>query len=472
MPRSRDASSKGSALLRLGSVVGVIVAALVTLHFPGMTARAAEDAADQGSAMCLGCHGSAGLEKKLDNAETLSLYIPGDTFAKSVHGGIGCTGCHSDIKLESHPPSNKKMTSKREYSVRSADVCRGCHEEQSAQWEGSIHAALVRSDHPVAPVCTDCHLPHSVGPAATLETMDAIPCKRCHGAVFDAYAGSVHGRAKSKGTPLAPICSGCHGAHEVSAADLAGGLKNTCLGCHANALDAHSAWLPNAGLHFDAVSCSACHVPASQRKVDLRLYDSAGQQISEQEGVPLLAPRARSADPDAQGLDPVMLWRLLQTFNREGTHSKTVLRGRLEVRSGVEAHQLADKTKAISDCRTCHREGADAFQSVTITIAGPDGRPLRYGASKDVLSSVISVDSVRGFYAIGGTRIRFLDFVFGLALLGGIAIPAGHITAKWYFRRYLLREATKKSSSPDTSLSKGPRAGGDDSDRADTIGTL
>jgi Cytochrome c554 and c-prime len=433
------------AALRVGPLGRVIViVAVVGLGVSCIRSGiAAENDAE--SAPCLGCHGSAGMEKKLENGETLFLYIPADEFSHSVHNGLGCTGCHADIKLDSHPPSEKKISSKRAYAVQSAEVCSNCHQEQFAQWETSTHGALVRNADPAAPVCTGCHLTHSIRPAATLATLDTVPCKNCHQAVFEAYAGSVHGLARRSGNAAAPICSGCHGAHEVNAADLAGGLKNSCLGCHSDALDVHAEWLRNAGLHFDAVSCSACHVPGARRKVDLRLYDSTGQQVSEQTGVPVLEARIRSEDPQSQGLNAVTLWRLLQTLNREGT-GKTVLHGRLEVSSGVEAHKLANKSRAVSDCATCHREGADAFQSVTITIAGPDGRPLRYGASKDVLSSPISIESVGGFYAIGGTRIRLLDFVFALALLGGIAVPAGHMTAKWYFRRLLLRQAAGRSA--------------------------
>lgn len=111
-----------------------------------------------------------------------------------------------------------------------------------------------------------------------------------------------------------------------------------------------------------------------------------------------------------------------------------VLRGRLEVRSGVEAHQLSDKSKAIKDCDTCHKQGAAAFQSVTLTIAGPDGRPLRHGIQKEVLNSLTSMDSVRGFYAIGSTRIKLLDTLLVLVLLGAISVPLGHMTIKRLFK--------------------------------------
>jgi hypothetical protein len=163
--------------------------------------------------------------------------------------------------------------------------------------------------------------------------------------------------------------------------------------------------------------------------------------------VPLFESRARSASADGKGLDAMALWTLLQAFNREGAEGKTVLRGRLEVRTGAEAHQLAAKRDAISDCKTCHRQGADAFQLVTVSVAGPDGRPVRYGADKEVLSSVISLDSVGGFYAIGGTRIQLLDIALLLALFAGVAVPVGHMAMGFFFRRYLRNQQAKAQES-------------------------
>ena len=51
--------------------------------------------------------------------------------------------------------------------------------------------------------------------------------------------------------------------------------------------------------------------------------------------------------------------------------------------------------------------------------------PIHYDASKEVLSSVFSIDAVGGFYAIGGSRITFLDLLFVLALVGAIGWSSG-----------------------------------------------
>jgi len=415
---------------------------------------------------CLACHGAAGLEKKLANGESLSLHVNGTAFAGSVHGPIGCAACHSSVDLKTHPAGTRKINSSREYTVARIEVCRTCHEDKFKQYEGSIHAALLRDGNPIAPVCTDCHNPHAVRPGAARESITEIPCRKCHGDIYDAYAGSVHGRARSKSNQsTAPICSDCHHAHDITAASTSEQPKNACLGCHQDMLRAHQSWLPNAVTHLQIISCPVCHAPNAKRRVDLRLFDSAAQQrVREKEGVPQFETRARSADTKGVGLDALALQSLLKEFNRDGDEGKTTLRGRLEVSTGPEAHQLTGKSNAIRDCATCHREGADAFQSVTISIVGPDGRPVRYGAQKEVLNSVISVDSVGGFYAIGGTRIKLLDWLLVLALLSGIAVPVGHQTLRWLFDRYARKiregEAIRRTPGAGQSPSGDGSSGG------------
>jgi hypothetical protein len=427
----------GRRLFAMGAIGPA--AAIVMLAVAGMTAPASAGTLSKDDEQCLACHGSAGMETQLASGETLSLHISGDFFAKSVHSAIGCTGCHSDINLTSHPAAKNSISSKRSFSIARAQVCGGCHSDQFNQWKQSVHAALVSEGNPVAPICTSCHSPHAVIKGAA-EAMDTVPCKACHGAIFTAYAASVHGVLRNRGVTQAPLCFGCHGAHNVGVPTAGAGLKNVCLGCHTDAIAAHQTWLPNTLLHFDVVSCPACHAPKAQRTVDLVLYNStAHKDASRPVGVPEFESATGSPTAGSSGLDPATLFNLLRTLNRTGVENKTSIKGRLDVRTGVEAHQLTPSSAAISDCNTCHRAGAKAFQSVTISVAGPSGIPIRYGVNKDVLSSAFSIDSIGGFYAIGGTRITFLDVLLVLALLVGFGGPALHLTIRWAYRRYLNR---------------------------------
>ena len=43
--------------------------------------------------------------------------------------------------------------------------------------------------------------------------------------------------------------------------------------------------------------------------------------------------------------------------------------------------------------------------------------------------------SVRGFYAIGNTRIKWLDYLLVLVVLGALSVPLGHMAAKRLFKR-------------------------------------
>jgi hypothetical protein len=60
---------------------------------------------------------------------------------------------------------------------------------------------------------------------------------------------------------------------------------------------------------------------------------------------------------------------------------------------------------------------------------------LRHGIQKEVLNSLQATESVRGFYAIGSTRIKLLDYALILVFLAGIGGPLAHMTIKWLFRK-------------------------------------
>ena len=348
-----------------------------------MLAAAPAAALSEDDQKCLACHAQEGMTKAFGKAESVSLHVKEEAFAASVHGPIGCAACHSDVDLKNHPGAGKKFDTAREFSIAQAGACRQCHEDAFQQHQGSIHAARINEGNPVAPVCTGCHGFHTVTPKTAYQA---------------------------------------------------------CVSCHAGALDAHRVWLPNAALHHEVVSCAACHAPAALRMLDLRLYDGSTKAwVTEKADQQWFEKLARSIDADGNGLDAVELSKLLKGINQDGTAVPKTLRGRIELRTNVEAHRLSDKSRAIKACDSCHREGAEPFQNVAVSITGADGRPVRHGAQQQILGSALAVASLPEFYAIGGTRSGVLDVLFVLALLGGIAFPLGHMAVRWIFRKYRNR---------------------------------
>lgn len=365
-----------------GSHFAAVLAATIMPFGMCATALAADATLSEADTACLGCHSMEALAKSLPNGETLSLHVPAGPYARSVHHVLGCTTCHGDIDTSVHPAQARDIQSLRQYSLDRAQACRLCHAGAAEHYEGSLHATRV-----------------------------------------------------AEGDPIAPVCTGCHGSHAVTPRT----AYETCVRCHSADLEAHGEWLPNAGHHQEVVSCAACHAPAAPRMIDLRLYDgAAGDWAAERDGARPFLELAAAADADGNGLDATELRNLLAEVNRDAPGPLT-LRGRVELREDVLAHRLVAKEGAIRACDSCHRYGSEPFQNVTISITGPDGRPLRHPAKTEILGSALAVESLPEFYAIGGTRSRFLDLLFLLALAGGIGVPIGHMTVKWLFRKQRAR---------------------------------
>jgi len=389
---------------------------------------------------CLKCH-SKNLKKTLEDGEKMSLRIEVADFEKSVHQVIGCTGCHRDVAKGKHP-SKQPVANRRAYSLEHNETCSQCHEDHYADYKGSIHARLVEDGNINAPVCSDCHSAHSIQSRADFEPVNGEPCSKCHVDINEAYAKSVHGEARTGGNQIrgsyvkAPVCSDCHQAHKILAVADADYLVPVCIDCHEVAKLAHEQWLPNAAMHMKSVGCAVCHAPQAELRVNLQLYDRV-QQAPVKQNVSNLTVQEKleEIDIDGDGLDPVELWKLMLHVDQKEPASDIILRGRLEVASGVDAHRLAASSEAVRSCENCHQGKAEAFQNVTVSINRPDGRKETYKASSKVLNSPISVDSIGGFYAPGGTRIELLDALLVLALVLGLAVPVGHYALGKYLRR-------------------------------------
>ncbi|HEY5998581.1 MAG TPA: cytochrome c3 family protein [bacterium] len=385
-----------------------------------------------GNDYCLRCH-SRSIVAQRPGGGTYSIRVDVAKLKASVHPDHACVDCHADFKGGAHPSAGQT------HAVASTRACATCHSEKLRQIEGSIHYTLLRSGVPGAPGCTDCHSAHEVAPKERYATLTGSPCRACHGDIFTAYAGSMHGTARATESHLdAPLCSDCHRAHDVRGTANPALVKAACIGCHPAAAKTHDAWLPNAALHLESVSCAACHAPTAQRVVALRLTEKGtGRTLTEREVREALGPDADKVLGNGSGIDGLGLWNAVNLLESKRTASAAKLEvvGRLEVARGAAAHRLAAKSGAVRSCESCHEAGSKAFDSVALSLARDDGRPKDFKGTQKMLTEAGAVIAVPDFYALGGTRSIVLDWLLVLALAGGFGVIAAHLTARLWTAR-------------------------------------
>ena len=89
-----------------------------------------------------------------------------------------------------------------------------------AAYERSVHGAALMGGNANAATCIDCHgsheMLHGMDPAARVNKSH-IPetCAECHADAAAAWGKSVHAAAVHKGNTSAPVCTDCHGEHDI-----------------------------------------------------------------------------------------------------------------------------------------------------------------------------------------------------------------------------------------------------------------
>jgi predicted CXXCH cytochrome family protein len=191
---------------------------------------------------CLTCHGNKGLSSLLGNGEELTLFVDQKAFRSSVHGAKAtCLDCHVDIYPEDHPRpgSVKRFPTHRDYTLARYEACKRCHFSNYTKLLESVHYQMLSQGNVLAPVCTDCHGVHDIGYADRPRYNISRKCAPCHQEVYETYARSVHGRALEEEHNLdVPVCTSCHMAHVTEDPRRTTFLMRTpelCGQCHADA---------------------------------------------------------------------------------------------------------------------------------------------------------------------------------------------------------------------------------------------
>lgn len=231
-----------TVLLFLGT--GLFIFALAVFASPAQAAPSYQGD-KPGNDFCLACHQEEGKTLTL-GSEELPVTINPTQFGLSVHSeeGIACVDCHANISDYPHPDVKEKST--RAFSLAYSETCKDCHEDQYSKTHDSVHQTAMDAGNENAPICSDCHNPHTqtrlIGQESGLLTISArrdVPatCAKCHTETYDTYKNSVHGSALADGNTDVPTCTDCHGVHNISDPTTASFRNNTpalCSDCHDN----------------------------------------------------------------------------------------------------------------------------------------------------------------------------------------------------------------------------------------------
>ncbi len=178
-----------------------------------------DEAPKPSNAYCLLCHAKPDQTWKLPSGETVSLTVDASILAKSVHGdasskgALVCADCHGNYR---YPHPVQTVQTLRQFTLTRYATCRNCHEDQYTRSQDSVHGAALRAGRPEAAVCVDCHGGHDIQPPNKPRERISLTCGKCHGAIFDQYRNSVHGKALfTENNPDVPTCIDCHGVHNI-----------------------------------------------------------------------------------------------------------------------------------------------------------------------------------------------------------------------------------------------------------------
>ncbi len=387
---------------------------------------------------CLGCHSNAGLTKEV-NGKQVSLDVHQDKFQVSVHGPLGCTGCHGDVKAFPHDPAPVMP------------ACGSCHSEESAAYDRGFHAKAVKQGDTKAAGCIDCHggaheiLPASDPNSKVYHANIPATCGACHGQkfvmdgtghsaqTFVNYQESVHGKAVAQnGGSKAAVCTDCHGSHEIlSAGDPKSpifkfNVPATCAKCHGPIEQEYLG-----SIHGQAVSRGNWQAPVCTDCHGIHTIKAPTDPNSS------VAAQALARTTCARCHESV---RLSQEFGFEGRRASTSL---------ASYHGLAAQvgSNVVANCASCHGvhnilPSSDPRSTINkanlITTCGQchPGIGAKFIQGKVHVDAPLSADI--GSVAVRWIRRFYLSMI--LVVIGGMLL---HNALIWW-RKAVIRRAQQR----------------------------
>ncbi len=362
----RSLLHSGVPFLGLLAAIATVLALMLALG-PVNSAQAGQapepPAQQPDNSACLGCHSQPGGAWTLPNGDQLGTSVDPQTYGKSVHANLDCKTCHTNITSYPHP-ANSAQTA-RDFTLQYKDTCKQCHPNEMATLADSVHTQILQNGNQNAPICSDCHNPHSQQvinldkngqPSSQEHATIAKICSKCHNAIYQEYLTSVHGSGITDNkNPDVPSCVDCHGVHNVQGPDS-----------------------PGFRLNSPTLVCGKCHTNASIMSKYGISTDVMNTYVADFHGTTVTI--FQKTDPNAQTNKPVC-------FDCHGVHDIK--------RVDDPQYGLSIKQNMLAACQRCHPDANANFPASWLShyIPSADKTPLVYWVN---VFYIILIPSVLG----------------------------------------------------------------------------
>jgi formate dehydrogenase gamma subunit len=190
-----------------------------------------------------------------DIVQKFNASIHGKARQGGDHEAPTCQSCHGVVHYVIPVTDPASPVSKKNLP----DTCAACHSNAAflakhnipfakpvEAYRMSVHGRAVQAGNDKAATCSDCHGSHLILPPNDSRSKINhwnVPatCGACHQSIEHTYLESVHGQAMLHGSSDSPVCTDCHGEHNILAPSQPNSTVNparvstvTCGRCHAN----------------------------------------------------------------------------------------------------------------------------------------------------------------------------------------------------------------------------------------------
>ena len=165
------------------------------------------------------------------HTDTKEKYISSEHYSAFKEGMLGapnCLSCHKNPIVRVNAAEDSATV-----KIAQEKLCLSCHLDSPevrerttptagfiTMYEKSVHGSALNSGNAKAANCVDCHGSHAIlkstnSKSRTYKLNIPTTCGKCHTKIAQEYLGSIHGVALKNGVREAPVCTDCHGEHNI-----------------------------------------------------------------------------------------------------------------------------------------------------------------------------------------------------------------------------------------------------------------